>query len=225
MGDVSVPDVPRADTALPDQRWPDACQPDAQKPDVRPAPDGSSSPNVLLSYDFETNCSALVGTQDWQCGTLAFQAGPGCDDSIFPPPSCHSGTRCWGTVLNDCYNGLNNAADLIETGGFCTNLDPTDDSILTLSFQLPASLKNPVLEYWEWTDYFLPFDWTEVRINADVVHQDCTGSFAPPMAWVKRTIDLSKYAGKSLQVEFHFSATGVINFSGWYIDDVSVRGQ
>ena len=136
--------------------------------------------------------------------------------SATPPPSAHSGTRLWGTVLDDCYTPIGNNADA------CNNANVGDDSVLSLTFVLPSPLLNPKLEWWEWNDYFLDFDWTEVRINNTVVYQDCTGSHSKPTAWRKQSVDLSAYAGQTLTVTFHFMASSAVNYAGWYLDDIAV---
>jgi hypothetical protein len=33
---------------------------------------------------------------------------------------------------------------------------------------------------------------------------------------------LDSYVGKTVSITFHFYATTVVNYSGWYIDDLSI---
>lgn len=228
VGDLPPPgDLP---AVLPDfyPSWPEAqLPPDASAPldAVPPPPDlppvvPDTGPPLLtapFSFDFDTSNGGLVATHDWQWGQIAFATGPNCDTSSHtPPPAGHSGKGVWGTVLNDCYSPLSNAADP------CTNQDAQDDSVLKLVFRIPGTMSSAVLVYWEWNDYFLTWDWTEVYLNGSVVRQDCTGSHVKPTAWVKRVIDLKALVGQTVTLEFHFMATGVINYAGWYLDDLSV---
>ena len=90
---------------------------------------------------------------------------------------------------------------------------------------LPNTCKKVFVEWWEYNDYFLNFDWAEVRIGNKVIHQNCDSAKVPQKKWVKRVVDISSFAGKFIGLEFHFLATGVINYSGWYIDDVVIRVQ
>jgi len=207
--------MPKPDKAMPK---PDKAMP---KPDkAMPKPDkGPTGPAVLYSSNFDTDNGKLKAWGDWQWGTLAFKAGPGCSTGIHPPPKAFSGTRVWGTILNDCYNGVGNAADP------CKNQKTNDDSILRLEVMIPTKYKTAKLEYWEWNDYFLNFDWTEVRIGANILRQSCSGSYVAPTKWIKRTINLDSYVGKFVGIQFHFMATTVVNYSGWYVDDVTVIAQ
>ena len=59
---------------------------------------------------------------------------------------------------------------------------------------------------------------TEITSNADELEDPTTG-------WTNATVDLTPYAGSSVQLQFDFS-TGddVLNaFEGWYVDDVTVN--
>ena len=216
--DFGIPDTPRV--KLDQQPLPSDAGLDRMDRDggdaARPAT--LTAPFFL---DFEQDSGQLVGTRDWEWGELAFQAGSNCDNTSYVPPSVgHSGTGLWGTKLNDCYTGLDNAKDP------CTNADLVDDSVLTLQVKIPATLPSPRLTFWEWADYFLAFDWTEIRIDGEVVSQVCkSGSLTSPPKWEKRTIDLKAYVGTTVVVTFHFVASGVVNFAGWYIDDLAVNSD
>jgi hypothetical protein len=200
--------------------WTDLIGRDAYAPDT--APDFSVPSTLVAPFfvDFETDNGQLGGTRDWEWGQLSFSAGANCDTTTYyPPTAAHSGTGMWGTKLNDCYSPLDNAKEA------CSNSDTEDDSVLTLMVQLPANLPNPRLTFWEWADYFLTFDWTEIRIDGVVVQQSCTGSLPAPPKWEKRSIDLKAYVGKTITVDFHFMASSVVNHAGWYIDDMAVNSD
>jgi len=224
-------DAPPADVLPPDLTWPsegtsgpdapplpDLTQPSdvAPPPDVTPKPDsGPVVPKAPFTLDFEQTNGGLTGTKDWEWGKIAFQAGANCSGSTPDPPTAgHSGTGMWGTKLNDCYSPLGNA------DYSCSNDDTTDDSVLTLTFQLPPSFTTANLTYWEWTDFFLSYDWSEVYVNGQVAAQQCSGSTTA--AWTKRVINLDSLIGQTVTVEFHFMATTVVQYAGWYIDDLSV---
>lgn len=211
----ALPDQAR-DLRAPDLRAPDLRPPDLRSPDLRAPDTKPPAPQTLLSLDFENGVSGLTATKDWQWGILAFKAGSGCDSAAKPPTACHSGTHCWGTVLNDCYNPLGNA------NNSCSNQSSTDDSVLTLATTIPTSFKSARLTFWEWRDYFLPYDWAEVRVNGTVLYQDCT-NYVAPTAWSKRTILLNGYLGKAVTITWHFMATTVVNHAGWYLDDVVIE--
>ncbi len=174
-----------------------------------------------FSWDFETDCKGLAATEDWECGKLAFKAGPNCDGSETPPTGGHAGgTGMWGTKLNDCYSPLGN------NDSACSATDPTDDSILSFKVTLPSSWKSAELSYWSYLDVMVGFDWGELRIDGTPVKQLCkTGDAPEPAAWVQEKVNLTPYLGKTITLAFHFSASSVVNYSGWYLDDLAVSGQ
>jgi hypothetical protein len=173
-----------------------------------------------FTWDFETDCKGLGATGDWECGKLSWSPGPNCTGSETPPMAGHSGLGMWGTKLNDCYSPLNNAATP------CLNTDPFDDSTLSFKVSIPASWTSAELTYFSWDDYFLSYDWTEVRIDGTPVKQTCkSGAVPDPPVWTKNTVDLTPYLGKSITVEFHFMASDSTNLAGWYLDDLSVTGK
>jgi hypothetical protein len=179
---------------------------------------GSSNGHVAPVFlDFDVNDGQLIGTGDWEWGNMNFSAGTNCDTSAYAPPSKgHSGSGLWRTVLNDCYRPLNNALDP------CDNIDVKDDSTLQFVVHIPSAFKSAGLTYWEWADYFLTFDWTEVRVNGTVLRQTCTGSLPQKPSWERQTIDISQFIGQTVTISFHFMASEVVNQAGWYLDDLAV---
>ena len=173
-----------------------------------------------LCWDFDSACQTLGATGDWQCGAYAFSAGATCDApaATSAPKAPRSGSGMWGTVLNSCHKPASNAS------APCANKNPYDDSLLYFAVTIPGTWKTATLTYWSWDDYFLPYDWSEVRVNGAVVGQTCKTK-ASTVAWTKRTVDLSKHAGKTVTVSFHFAASSAVNYSGWYIDDLSITGK
>jgi hypothetical protein len=181
-----------------------------------------------FSFDFEGDCEGLSPTLDWECGALDYSVKPSCLSSCAPPAAAHSGKGMWGTRLNSCYTDLGNASTT------CSNKDPTDDSVLKFKVTLPSSWKTTAMTYWSWEDIYGSYDWAELRIDGKVVpgSQLCPSGYAKPTAWIKRTVDLSAYLGKTIEVAFHFMATvgtstssAGTSCSGWYIDDLAVTGK
>ncbi len=180
---------------------------------------GATCPKVIYSSKFEGNKGNFKSWGDWQWGVYAFKAGKNCDSTQAPPPKPHSGIKMWGTVLNDCHSPVGNAT------AACNNSSPQNNSILRLEIKVPVGCKKAFVEWWEYNDYFLNFDWAEVRIANKVIHQNCNSTTVPQKKWIKRVVDISQFMGKNIGLEFHFLASGVINYSGWYIDDVVIRVQ
>jgi hypothetical protein len=182
------------------------------------APDGPEA--IVYFSDFEASNGGLLGTRDWEWSTTYAWTGTGCyNTSYHQPPGPYSGAGMWGTVINTCYNNLGNNQG--SGSGTCNNTNPGDDSILTLTVDL-TGLPDATLTWYEWLDVFSYFDWTEVRINGASVTTYCPSSYVAPTAWVQQTINLTPYVGGVATIEWHFMASTVVNYAGWYIDDVAV---
>lgn len=196
-------------------------------PDKGP-PDGGGSTVITAPFTlgFELGNGGLKGTRDWQWGKLAFKKGKNCDTTPVPPKSGKSGNHVWGTVLNDCHSPLNNGGS-----AECANTSLGDDSVLSFKVKLPNWVDGKgSLVYYQWTDIFYPHDWHFVRIidggKSLVYKSKCSGeSYSAPLSWEQRTILLDSYLGKTITIEFHFIASGVVNYAGWYLDDIAVLNQ
>lgn len=189
-----------------------------------PFGDGGATRTLIapFTFDFETSNGGLSGTKDWEWGALSFSKGSGCSSSIAPPKAAHSGCRAWGTKLNDCYSSLGNNQGNATN---CESSKPADDSILDVKVTIPSGWTKATLTYWDWFDVFTNFDRGQIRIDGKVLNTGktyCATNYKKPTAWVKRTYDLSAYVGKTITISFHFLASSVVNYAGWYIDDLSV---
>lgn len=135
--------------------------------------------------------------------------------AFVPPASAFSGTGMWGTIMFD---------DHTNSGEF---------NILSQTFDFTGFV-DVELSFASWSNLFTPFDFTEVRVNGDLL-AGSDGSGAPQLlandngssgtTWVQESIDLSAYDGlASVEIEFRMFATTVVNRAGWYIDDVHITG-
>jgi hypothetical protein len=174
-----------------------------------------------FSLDFEANCGGLKAVGDWECGQLAFKNTTCSFNKQTPPLGGHSGNGVWGTVLNDCHNNSGNAGGPNDE---CINTTPNDDSVLKFQVTIPAGWTSATLTYWEWNDMFTKFDFGEVRVNGVVAKAVCD-PYVKPTAWTKQTLDLSAYAGTTIEIGFHFVSTAAVNYAGWYLDDIGVSGS
>lgn len=177
---------------------------------------GDDTRDDIFFEDFEADDGGFLGSLDWEWGDFAW-VGANCNSNNFPPPGAYSGSRMWGTVLNDCYvdRGNNTGYDS------CINGNTADDSILTFDVDL-TGYADATLSFYEWFDLFLTWDWAEVYVNGTVVFQHCGTAFVQPTEWVLQTIDLTPYTGGLVTIDFHMMASSVVNHAGWYIDDVRV---
>jgi len=175
-----------------------------------------------FTFDFDGDCKGLAGTQDWQCGTLSFKPSSRCEAAAVGPTAAHSGAGAWGTVLNDCYSEIGNNQE-----SNCTSTFTSDDSVLAFKVTIPASWTTATMTYWSWEDLWISYDFGEIRINGTGITagQICSGAYVAPTAWVQRSVDLSAHVGQTVDVAFHMMASTVVNYAGWYIDDLAISGS
>ncbi|MCU0224355.1 MAG: thrombospondin type 3 repeat-containing protein [Acidobacteria bacterium] len=124
------------------------------------------------------------------------------------PGVAHSGRRVWATMLP------------ASTPYYCA-------TYLTMPpVELPDH-SRPVLEFWHWlaiadegfnfgavetSSAEQPYWWWETSFSGEL------GGYAP------HRIDLSRYAGQTVQIRFFFKVQAQLAYPGWYLDDVSIRG-
>jgi hypothetical protein len=138
------------------------------------------------------------------------------------PATAHSGTSCWGTIINGTYPTL---------------------AYAILEFPIPISPVD-TLTYWQYKDMESSFDGGNIHVSTDgggtwtlvpspVPPYDGTLStlFGNPMGdevayygalgWHQVTLDLTSTPGVN-RVRFRFGSDNSVAYPGWYIDDILV---
>ena len=143
--------------------------------------------------DFEADNGGWAATGDWEWGSPTGFAGAPFGGA--EPVGGFSGDNAWGTIIGGAHN-------------------PSTTSNLTQSFTLPAP---GTLTFWEYSESGgNTFDMASVLVNGTEEYLSDGNS---GLAWRQVSIDVP--AG-SVDVDFQFVATGVVERVGWYIDDVSI---
>ncbi|MBI4326999.1 MAG: choice-of-anchor J domain-containing protein [Chloroflexi bacterium] len=111
-----------------------------------------------------------------------------------------AGTNCAATVLSGNYGTA------------------ADTRLMSPSFMVPPAAANPRLRFWHWFDVGR-FDggFVEIRIGTNTwqtISPTYTGTSSG--AWTRPSLDLSAFAGQTVQIAFRFQA-GYGNYS----DDIS----
>ena len=157
---------------------------------------------VIYFSDFESDDGGWVGTGDWEWGSPnGFDSPPFGNPE---PVGGHSGSNAWGTIIGGAHN-------------------PSVVSELVQIFDLTNSVGTE-LSWWEWADSGSnAFDTAEVIINGDDANPVYLSDGGPTLDWREVVIDLSAFDGQAaVEVNYRFSATGVVERVGWYIDDVTI---
>ena len=169
--------------------------------------------------NFEEDWGVDAFGRDWEWGPYAW-TGVNCTGSSSPPAEPHSGSRMWGTILNGCYKNWGNNSGYAE----CKNDSQADDSRLRFRVDL-RGMSTATLTWWEWFDVHQPYDWAEVYVDGNVVHQYCSPNYHAPDSWRFQSVDITPYVGGWVVITFHMMASTVIERGGWWIDDLLVMGK
>ena len=127
------------------------------------------------------------------------------------PSSAIQGINCAGTILNGNYE------------------DEGESRLTSPLFIVPDTSENPHLRFWQWYDFSYS-DRGSILIKKENGDWDILSEpfqWNSSNVWSSPIIDLSAYAGQSVQVAFQFSADDSNSASndissGWYIDDIEL---
>lgn len=170
--------------------------------------------NVIFAQNIDTLWSENWEgdwTKDWHVDAGTWEVGT----PTSGPGSAFSNDKCSGTVLS---------------GNYSENVDSR--LIRHTSFTVPPANENPRLRFWHWLNIntddkgyveikYGTSSW--IRISPEYDHTSSN-------KWSYASIDLSAFAGKTVEIAFHFTSKAITYYSGtythvssgWYIDDVSV---
>lgn len=128
----------------------------------------------------------------WEWGTPA--SGPG---------EAYSGDNVYATNLSGTYN------------------TDEDSTLLMPPIDLPEG--NAYLQFKQWYDFEDNWDYGHVVLSTDLENWEQLSEYTGASeGWIDGEVDLSGYAGERVYVGFHMSADWLINYDGWYIDDVTL---
>ncbi len=171
---------------------------------------------VDYTENFETNnggFAANPATGAWEWGA-----------PTYGPPTAHSGSNLWGTVLGGNYE------------------NDADWSLYTPEYI--AASDNPVLTFWHWYDIETGWDggnvaistdggntWTVIQPEGGYPRDNITGLGGEPgytghdATWLPAMFVLNGVtAGTAFRIRFRFGSDGSVTYPGWYIDDVAGIG-
>jgi hypothetical protein len=175
--------------------------------------DVNATETILFSNGFENNNGGFThtgtfDTWEWGIPSANFTSGPQC---------AHSGSKCWGTDLDD-------------TVPFNSNAYLTSPAIT-----LPAIGADLVLRarFYGWTALDLMSDRGEFQVSSDGINWVTKAELLCVMqsGWNEYVFDISAYAGGVIYLRFRCVTDGENTFSppevpqnmaGFYIDDIAI---
>ncbi|MBN1480126.1 VWA domain-containing protein [candidate division KSB1 bacterium] len=149
----------------------------------------------IFQETFESGASNWSMDGSWAVGTPTTGPGQG-----------HASSQCAGTNLGGSYP------------------NHADDALVTPTINLP-SVTGPDsyirLTFWEWFETESGYDYGKVYILTDNgTDRTLLDSRDGWSDWRETMIELTSYAGESVQIEFRFTSDGSATQEGWFIDDV-----
>jgi immune inhibitor A len=122
---------------------------------------------------------------------------------------------------------------------FWSNLGNESDMTLTRDFDFTKASGPLKLSFHTWYDVEKDYDYVYLEVSEDGQHwqiittpsgtgDDPSGNSygwgynGATSGWIKEEVDLSKYAGKKVQVRFEYVTDAAVNGEGFLLDDVSV---
>jgi hypothetical protein len=120
------------------------------------------------------------------------------------PKAAHGGVNCAATILAGNYP--NNA----------------DSRLISPPFLVPQN--SPALRFWHWYNFNNALGFVEISTDGSSWNQISSAyqNGNSSGAWANVSLDLSAYAGQTVQIDFRFSSGGIYTAAGWYVDDISL---
>lgn len=190
--------------------------------DVQLAP---MSPIYVYQTDFEADSggfytAVLPDIQDWRYGT------PG--QGIIP---AYSGSKVWGTILNGEYNNTSQSRLILS------DIELPDVDSLTLAYRQWFSFQDIAsgeyhdggnLKIWlSSTDSTIlsptpGYDFPMSDWNRLIAGQEAFAGLNQRKWWHEVEVDLTPWAGETVDISWDFGSSSVNTQVGWYIDDVAI---
>lgn len=176
-----------------------------------------SSTFTIISASQSNPSLDVPFTDDFENGTNGWESS-GLWNLSNNSERSHSGSHCWyygRSAYQDYKDGTPNTGDLTSPP---INLSSSNTSYI-LSFWYRYQTEGSG-KHWDQR-------WVQVSQNGGPFENVYQFYDDPLDYWLNPTIDLSKYAGSTVRIRFHFEALdGAFNtYEGWYIDDVVVTAS
>jgi len=163
---------------------------------------------AVWSDDFENNAANRWESSSsgvWKIGS------PGAGPPVSPAGyRTHSGANCAYTQ---------NYRANTDSRFICINYNGS------YSLVIPSADQQPRLRFWHWFNFVSALGFVEISTNLGSTWNQISPTYENINGggiWSRPSIDLTAYAGQSVQFAFRFYGSGTGNGLGWYVDDVEV---
>jgi hypothetical protein len=186
---------------------------------------------VEIAFHFQSNGDANVGP-GWYIDEVTVETGSDVSTLLTTPEGFEAGLGSW-TVdhgswavgppdpIVGAFDGTNCVGTVLNGNYF----PKTDSRLISPEFAVPAATENPRLRFWHWFSIW-PGDYGQVDISVGGgAWQPLSRQYSDNSSvWTRPALDLTPYAGQTVQIAFHFQSDLDTNVGlGWYIDDVFVE--
>lgn len=131
-------------------------------------------------------------------------------------------TGAWNLTAAQAYSPANSLTD--SPAGNYPNSSNTN-AALSAPLDL-SSVSAPTLSFWTRYQLEAGYDYGYVEASSDGINwQNLLAVNGTQTAWQERSVSLAAYAGQpAVRLRFRLQTDYSVNYDGWYIDDVLVRG-
>jgi subtilisin-like proprotein convertase family protein len=186
-----------------------------------PAPVG----NLIYNQNFEANNGGYTHTgtlDEWAYGTPATPATT-TTNPVAAFNGCASGTNCWKTDLTGTYE-LSSSQDLTSPNLNLTNYPGTIKLYWQQKYQMESVAFDRI--WVRVSEVGNPANNRIVWHNENATMADAVGTpvvnIGESAGWGRYNADISDFAGKNIQVQFHLDSDTSVNYGGYAIDDVQL---
>ncbi len=141
------------------------------------------------------------GEGDWAVDSGTWEIG----QPTSGPKAAHTGDNCAATIL---------------AGNYTTNVD---SRLISPPFLVPSN--SPALRFYHWYNFNNALGFVEISTDAGSTWNQLSQTYQDGSTgnqWINVSLDLSAYAGQTVQAAFHFTSGGIGTAAGWYVDDLSL---
>ena len=115
-------------------------------------------------------------------------------------------------------HGSNNCAATVLAGNYTNNVS---SRLISPPFQVPSN--SPALNFYHWYKFNNALGYVEISTDGGNSWNQISPTYqSSGSSWTKASLDLSAYAGQTVQAAFHFASGGTGTAAGWYVDDISL---
>jgi hypothetical protein len=195
-------------------------------PSVTPTPTPTPNPSGELIQNGSFETGALT---NWQTDAFSVSSNPIQNSDFELGPGfgwTEYSTHGWDLIINESGPLSFPGSVTPHSGSWAVWLGGEDDEISYIEQSVPVPSSDPVLVFWYWiaSGDACGYDFGGVMVDTAVIDAFHLCADANTGGWVMRMVDLSAYAGQTVQLQIRAETDSTIN-SNLFVDDVALASS